>query len=269
LICIILSGTLFLFAQKAQPKKAEYTNYYMDLPPIITDGVIISFEEIVSKTDFIKLKINFKNTTADYFVFKPQESVIKLPQGDFQCIDKQILIPPFESNFKVLDIKSDGKCLVDSFSLLFMGLYKFTPSQLMMYVPNFILSTTNIAFNIGSFQCNMQNLNKQSQETAIKFECNYFGDKVGVIDPNKAMAALDNGQLFPNGKPNMKQIVLFKGDNEKFTLYYYIPSTVADMQTANMQIDWKNTFTESDLIILPPKNINFMIDKVKTKAKNK
>lgn len=269
LLCLFVFGTFLLFAQKGKPKDPNYTNYYREIPPIVTEAITITFEDVISKAGYCKLKIRIKNNTNDYILYKPNESSFRLPQGEFQCTDKPLLIKPLDSDFKVLDIKDNGRCLVDSFSLIIRGLYRFSANEVVMMAPNFILPPSANTFNAGPFQCTMLDIKKETQETWVRFNCNYTGDNAGIIDPNKAAVKLETGQEFANGKSNMKQSVLFKGENDKFSLFFNVPPSIVDMQFANMQIDWKNTFLDSRLITLVPKQADFFIDRGKTQGKNK
>ena len=63
--------------------------------------------------------------------------------------------------------------------------------------------------------------------------------------------------------------MLFKGEEDKFTLYFYVPATVTDMQFANMQVVWKNTFVDCPVSSIDPIKINFAIDRGFTIGKNK
>ena len=288
LVSLIISGSLMLFAQNDKSKDPNFTNYYKEVAPIITDALTISFEDIVSKSGYCKLKVRIKNNTNDYILFKPTESSFKLPQGEFQCADKMntssaidrglklldiredgfVVIPPLESGSKVLNIKGDGNCLVNSFTLQLNGLYRFSAKDDVQSAQNFNLPASVNTFNSGPFQCTLSGIKKETKETWVKFECKYTGEEAGIIDPNKSVASPENGQEFANGKSHLKQVVLFKGESDKFTLYFYIPVSVADMKTANMQIAWKNTFLDSKINPLPSQKVLFEIDPGKTEGKN-
>lgn len=266
---LIISISFSIFAQNDKPKDPNYTNYYKEIPPIVTDACIITFEDVVSKMGYCKLKIRIKNTTTDYILFRSTESAFKLPQGDFSCTNKPLVIKPLDSDFKVLDIKADGKCLVDSFALLIRGIYRFSSTEEVQPTPNFNLPPSANTFNNSAFQCTMLNIKKETQETWVKFDCKYLGDNAGIIDPNKTVVRLETGQEFANGRSNMKQVVLFKGETDKFSLFFNVPATIANMQLANMQIAWKNAFLDSPMTLYVPQTVSFVIDSSKTQAKNK
>ena len=269
LFVIVIVSCYGLFAQKDKMKDPDYVNYYIVIPPIQGDGFSIQFDDIVSKMGYIKLKIRIFNNSNDYIIFKPYESIFKLAQGEFNGKDKIMIIKPHENESKVLDIKGDNKCLVDSFILLIKGLYRFSPQDVVQFTPNFQIPPSLNTFTNGSFTCTLLAQKKETQETWVKFGCTYIGENAGLIDPNKAVIKLENNQEFANGKSNAKASVLFKGEEDKFTLYFYVPATVTDMQFANMQVVWKNTFVDCPVSSIDPIKINFAIDRGFTIGKNK
>jgi hypothetical protein len=290
LFCIIISGSFMLFAQREKPRDPNFTNYYKDVAPITTDAITISFEDVVAKSGYCKLKVRIKNNTNDYILFKTNECSFILPQGEYQCnerlkksnsaLDKSlhaidirsdgiILIPPLESGYRVLDIKGDGEYLVESFTLQLKGLYRFSATDEVLSAPNFNLPASANTFTTGPFQCTLTGTKKETKETWTRFECTYTGDEAGIIDPNKTVVRIENGQEFANGKSHLKQNVLLKGETDKFTLFFYVPASVVDMQFANMQIVWKNTFLDSKISPLTSHKVTFVIDPGKTQGKNK
>jgi hypothetical protein len=258
-----------LFAQKDKMKDPDYVNYYITIPPIQGDGFSIQFDDIVSKMGYIKLKIKIYNNSNDYIVFKPYESIFRLAQGEFTGKDKIMIIKPHDNEWKVLDMKGDGRCLVDSFIILLKGLYRFSSQDVVQFAPNFQLPPSLNTFATGAFVCNLLAQKKETQETWVKFICTYTGENAGLIDPNKAVIKLENNQEFANGKSNAKPTVLFKGEEDKFTLYFYVPASITDMQFANMQVVWRNTFVDCPVNSIDPIKVNFVIDKGLTIGKNK
>jgi hypothetical protein len=257
------------FAQKDKTKIPDYTNYYLDVPSIQTDEVTISFEDVVSKMGYCKLKIRIKNNTPDYILYKCNESVFNLDKDGYQPSDKDIIIKPFESDSKVLDVKGNGKCLVDSFILLVNGLYRFSALNEIQPTSYFFLPPSVNTFAAGTIACTMTDIKKETQETWVRFSCHYSGENAGIIDADKAVARLENGQEFAVSRPRLKPSILMKGESDKISLYFSIPANIGDMQFANMQIDWKNTFIDSKFITLPSIPVKFNIDTVKTQTKNK
>ena len=55
---------------------------------------------------------------------------------------------------------------------------------------------------------------------------------------------------------------------KKIKAVFKVPAKITDMQFANMEIDWKNTFTESKLVPIALPAQNFEIDPGMTEGKN-
>jgi hypothetical protein len=163
-------------------------------------------------------------------------------------------------------MKGDCKCIVDSFILLIKGLFRFSPQDVVLFTPNFQIPTSLNTFTNDSFT---GTLLANKKETWGKFGCMYLGENTGLIDPNKAAIKLENNQEFANSKSNAKPSVLFKGDEDKFTLYFYVPASITDMQFANMQVVWRNTFVDCPVSSIDPIKVHFVIDRSLTIGKNK
>jgi len=67
----------------------------------------------------------------------------------------------------------------------------------------------------------------------------------------------------------MNPRILKKGDKTSFVVFFEIPGRITDMQFAEMDIVWKNTFSESELKEIKFENKKIVIDHNKTKEKNK
>jgi hypothetical protein len=255
------------FAQKSKTDP-EHTIYYAEVLTE-TNDVNVEIKDGVSRIEFSKFKIKLSNKTTDYIVYKPKESILKISGSDFFPNDRVLLIEPSDKGGRVLDIKGNGKNLhVDEYQFVLAGLYKIKADAPSIEVPNFKLPASINDVTSGNFKIELLKINKETKETVAKFKVTYTGKGYGLVNPNKLGVKIDNGQEFANAK-KQDAFLLAPGESDTFTALFTIPGKIADMQFANMEILWRNTFSESDLQKLEGLTIDIKIDEGKTAAKNK
>jgi hypothetical protein len=237
-----------------------------------TEVFIVTFEDIVSKPEYCKFKIVFVNKTADYLLVKASEIVVSINGKEYKSVERNLLVRPNDRGSRVIDVKGTDM-QYDEFSVIINGVNRFSAAGTPLAVPDFKLPATVNSFQAGAFNCTMIKIKKETDETAVKFDCIYNGDKIGVFYPAKTVVRLDNGtnQEFAMIKSDAKPILfLTKGQADDFTLSYFIEGKVADMQFANMSILWKESFTESALELLKTgQSIKISVDRGLTAGKNK
>jgi hypothetical protein len=171
----------------------------------------------------------------------------------------------------VIDVKTDGfNANVDRFELLVKGLYLISSSAKSVSAPNFALPPKANDFKVGSqFECNLVKLDKETKATIADFDCKYTGENVGMIQPFKPSVKLENGQEFATSNSKAKTYMLYKGDVQKIRLDFRVPGKITDMQFANMEILWKETFKDAKATQLAEQTIKLEMDRGLTEGKNK
>jgi hypothetical protein len=254
----------------AQTKKVDpdHTNYYkpatVDLPAVKIDVL-----DVVSKIDYSKFKLKISNTTNDYILYKPQESKFIIDGNEYKPQDKKpVLVQPLDNGSRTIDVKGNGNNLhADNFTFNLDGLYKVIPTGA-VNAPNFMLPPSVNQFIAGDFTVEMVTISKKTQETVVKFKVTYTGEGMGIVDPKKLGAKIESGQVFANEKRE-KTIVLGKGESDTFIALFHIEGKIADMQFANMEIVWNDTFKNAELKKLDGTTLNLVLDPGLTAGKNK
>ena len=246
----------------------DHTNYYKPVT-VSLPAVKIDVLDVVAKIDYAKFKIKITNTTNDYILYKPQESKFFIEGKEYKPEDKKpVLIQPLDNVSRTIDAKGGGNNLhTNSFSFNLDGLYKVVPTGTVT-APNFILPPSVNQFVSGDFTVDMIAISKKTQETAVKFKVTYTGEGMGIIDPKKLSTKIESGQLFANEKRD-KTIVLAKGESDTFIALFHIEGKIADMQFANMEIVWNDTFKNAELKKLDGAALSFLLDPGMTAGKNK
>jgi hypothetical protein len=257
------------FAQKKAKVNPKHVNYFKTAS-VETKDVKIEGQDAVAMMEFAKFKIKLTNTTNDYILFKPKEGLFKLESGDFVPVDKKvILIQPMDYESKVIDMKAPAKnAHVDAFKFQIDGLYKIPVAAPATEAPNFALPASSNDFTAGNFKVELVNVSKKTQETAVKFKVTYTGEGAGLVDPRKLGVKIESGQVFANDKKD-KGMILYKGESDTFVATFHIEGKVVDMQFANMEIVWKDTFKDSKVIKLDGATLDFSLDPGLTAGKNK
>ncbi|MFA5770828.1 MAG: hypothetical protein WC894_05045 [Patescibacteria group bacterium] len=279
-LIFLIIGSFFTFfgvSQTNNDNNPKHINCYKIPEPIKTGDVTISFDDAVSKMDYVKLKVKITNNTADYIMFNPSECIFEYKEAiDKEPIkkpaknkEKFILIKPYDKTSKIIETSGDINFHKDSFELKINGLYKVSSKGNAVNAPDYQLPVTTNKFDAGNFSLNMTNLVKETKITEIEFKCIYNGNGVGIIEPSRVVIKLQNGQEFATTNLDAKTILLEKGEDDKFFLTFKIPAKITDMQFATMFLTWKLTFAESTKDAIPISTFKFKIDEELTAVKNK
>jgi hypothetical protein len=263
---ILLASAVVCLATtiNAQKKEKPYKEiFYKDILSEFND-MTVSTNNGVSNKEMTKFKLKIVNKTNDVLLFKPEESIIKAGQ-EVKPNEKWMYIYGAESDSKVINAK--GADYLMPYSYTMSGMYKISTSGAGIEVPNFQLPASQNEFTTGPFTCTMQSLTKESDKTEVKFECRYTGDKVGVIQPGRAAIKLPDGTEIANEKTKTllyknNPIVLMKGKSEKVTFKWkrMDGGRAQDMQKIKLEILFRNTFSEVDLVKMNDETLQFEID---------
>src|ERR1044072_1931404 len=70
--------------------------------------VDITIQNAVSTEGETKFKIKINNKTDDYIIYKPAESKFVINGKEYAVTEKQIIIDPNGSDFKIINLKGEG-----------------------------------------------------------------------------------------------------------------------------------------------------------------
>jgi hypothetical protein len=241
---IILSSTV-LFAQK----NSKYTNYYYDFDFGEQFGVSLLAKNVVSKSEYVKLGLEINNQTTDYLYFVEDKCKFVINNNSYypKKVKKGKIIPPQKKISVTVNASEQTDYLVDWFDFKPGGIFKFSSEGKSTEFEPFHLPPDRNEIVSDKFSLKMLKLKKETKETAVKFEVTYTGDKIAIIDPSNCVIRTEKGKEWANAFTKTKPIVLQKNESDKFTVLFTIPGKITDMQFAEMDIVWKNTFRESDL----------------------
>lgn len=254
-----------LFAQKGGKEKKydkvvyqEKTLEYDDMTIYIVDGV--------ATDGYIKFKIRIKNKTADYLMLKGSEVSIEVNGEKYSNPDeKDLTIAPNDIESKVIDIKGSN-FRNKEFSLVLNGVYKIPIDGKKYDDGIFKLPVSQNSVDMGPFKLTQLKNEKKTDVTLVQFEVSYNGNEAGIVLANNTVLKMPNDAEFANMKRVRKDIVLTKGQTEKFMVgWENIHVSNGDMQFVDMQLLFKNVFIESPLRKMVPVTVPMQFDEAKSK----
>lgn len=245
----------------------DKTNYYFETEYTENNDINIKIKNPVSRYNFSKFELKINNKSENYIYFLQEECIFKYEEGDFMPKEAKhpLIIKPAGEKSPTLTVKGGTHFLADNFEFIPNGIYTFPAEGNTAAAEDFHLPPNVNHFTAGNFKIKMLKIKKETDETVVKFECIYHGDKIGVVSPSMAVLKTENGKEWANVRSDMKLKIMQKGDKTSFAIVFEIPGKITDMQFANMDIVWKNTFSETDLKKVKFESKNIKLNYVKTK----
>ncbi len=253
------------FAQKKKYAKIFYSEVTKDM-----GAITVSITNTVATKEYIKFKFSVKNNTADYIFLKTDDIIFKANGKEYKNMEKDLMIGPNDDDYKVIDMKGSD-LQVDNFSLEVKGFSKVPAKAKSEDAENFKLPVAKNEFDAGTFHVVQIKNEKKTDLVAVKFTTTYNGNKIGIVNPGQASLLTPKGTEFANmgTKGQRKPFLLKKGQADDFTLYWKdIPVSNGDMQFANIEVIWNDTFIEATPEAIPAATVEVAMDPGMTDAKN-
>ncbi|MFN3402844.1 MAG: hypothetical protein ACK40G_02040 [Cytophagaceae bacterium] len=271
----VLFSVIVLCSAHAQrkPNDPKHENWY-SVANVETDDLLIEFSGSHSQQEFTTTKVKVTNKTNDYILWKTTESIFKYEFGEFKpakgmLSDGNMLLGPGESDTKTLKVSGGNKFHVDNLKLILDGFYKIAFEGNAIDAPDFKLPPNVNDFKAGKFEVSLDKLKKETKETEAKFKVKYTGTNVGFLDPSRCVVKIPNGQEYATANRKDKKQILFPGDTENIKAVFQVPGKVVDMQFANLEILWKDTFREAKAVPFKVGTAEFVLDPGMTEGKNR
>lgn len=264
---LLICTTLFAVAQSPYE-----THYFKEVPSIYmkTSTYKASYDNTVSKANYLKTAIKIENLTEDYLLIKKEEVEFELNGIKLYPKKKWVFVKPHKSVKRTFQIDGEMNYLVDKFTITPIAIYRFKQNDRIHQAPDFNLPVSTNEIRFDDFVVKMVKAKKKTQETLASFEVTYNGDNIALVVPNQITVQIpEKGDNKFANESNDDVILLEKGDTKKFKAVFHIPASFSDMQFAEMVINWGDTFQTSKPEKSGGISSEFVLDKVLTQEKNK
>jgi hypothetical protein len=188
--------------------------------------------------------------------------------------EKWLVISPNESDFRIINMKGAGYNAVKTYSFLMDGLYKVSASGKGIEAPEYKLPVSKNEFKAGDYTVKLNKLYKESDATNLKLDITYTGEKMGIVNGEKAAVLMPDGKEYAAVRPKgllakSGPMLLKKGQTETISLNWerMEGGKAMDMQKVDMIVKFNDMFTEAVPEKLKPETLSFEFDEAATNAK--
>jgi len=249
-------------------KLAEHANHYKPVAPMGQD-VKIGVKDAWARDYEAKMKVTVVNDTADYVLYKPVESVLVVDGNEYGFDrGRDLVVGPKSQGSRVLGLKGGGLHAL-SMELRPGGVYLVPKNAPVVAAPDFRLPLENSNFEAGNFSCGIpKKIKQETDETHVKFDCQYTGDALGIVDSRAIQVRLEDGQLFASEHRSNGPQVYQPGQKFKLEASFHVSAKVVDMQFATMYLVFNDTFREGQPRLLQTDPVLLEFDVAMTDEKN-
>lgn len=267
----IIIFSVFVFANiKANAQDPKHKNFFKIPNAIETPNYKVEFSDVVAKMDYAKMAVKVYNKTADYLIFKTNESDFIFDFGTIKDKEDITIIAPNDNKIKTLSAEGGSMFHVDNFKLNFGGLYLVPIKGNVIKTEDFSLPASKNEIINERFKIKLLDTKQETDETWARFEVTYLGSEIGFVSPNNISVRVDGKDIvYANDNKRTKTELLKQGESAKFGVTFHIPGKIADMQFSKLFIVWAETFKESKAQKLEGKDVEFVLDEGVTAGKNK
>lgn len=241
------------------------TYYYTGPEMLEEDDYELSFENIVSKSDYCKMAARINNLSVDFLLLKERKVVYKAGEIEQKGRKKSFIIAPRGKRSQTLTFKDEGSYNQKKFSLDFYGLYLIPSDGKVVQAPGFDLPATSNKITFGDFEVRLKGLKKETKETVAVFEATYKGREIGLVKPSNLVVVYTDreGVMSANDHKNAETKLLQRGDKCTFKAVFHISAKKGDMQFVPMQILWEDTFQITQAEELEGQTFEFTFERMR------
>jgi len=260
----------FSFSALSQNSDPRHKNFFKTSDVISGKDYRVLFKNVVAKMDYAKLAVEIHNNSYDFMMFIQNEPKFVFDFGEFSSKDKSVYIFPNNTKKETLKVFGGYQFHVDAFKLIMDGLY-IIPTQVEAdVVEDFKLPASVNYLDTEHFKIHLLKASQKTSESYAKFQVEYTGDKIAIVNPSKISVGVDGTDLiYANDDKKDKPILLKRGEKATIKAVFHIPGRIADMQFSTLYIKWGDCFKESEPQKLDAVSIEFILDEDLTRAKNK
>ena len=209
---LILVLIFFLRITVGQVNPKAYSSVYYQEVVFETDDYKMFLVKCESNLYKLKIKMRVFNKTGDIILVKPEEIAFMIKEKKLSGWAKPMIIQPNEDEVRTLDIFDPGSDMrLESFEVKLNGFYKVPFNEGILNLPSpEVPSKEANEIAVEKFTCTLLEYGLANEKTFFKYQCNYNGDKIGIIDLSKTTFQLATGKEI---KPLIKKHVALVFEN--------------------------------------------------------
>lgn len=248
----------------------KHTNYYRAVDDVKTDFVVLDIKDPVSRMDFMKFRVKFTNTSADFVRIEAGQTEFLIGGKVHNPKDRVFYLDPYDSKARTLQVDGGSTDYhVDALDVNFKGFALIPSKGQVVDAENFPLPASKNSITAGDFEINLKNIAKETKVTWVSFDVQYNGRDYAIVDQSKISVRTEAGQVYASEQSKSKVEVLGPGEKTTVRATFRIPAKVVDMQFANLTLLWNDTFITSKAEPFDVPGISFELDPGLTAGKNK
>ena len=256
------------FAQKEKKVSPKHENHFQ-LPSVAGDGYKATMTDAFSKLEMLNSNVQIENLSADYLVWKREQTELIFPTNTYKAEKSLYFIKPGKKITKSLNHEGGSGYHADKFTIKIDGVYRLPIDGESVAAPDFQLPVTRQTVEASPFLISVKgNVKQESSETVAAFKITYNGSKFGLVRQNRLVCRIPNGDEYPSDNTDFDVEVLAPGESCTVKAVFNIPRHVLDMQYSVLNVVWKDSFQESDIKPLRPVMLEMELDAQKTADQN-
>lgn len=261
----ILSFLIVFFKlnSTAQVNTAFMDNVFYQEVIFETDDYKLFLVKCSSNKLKLKMKIRIFNKTGDIILIKPEEIAFMVKDKKLTGWEKPMIVQPNGDEVRTIDIVDPGMDMrLESFNVVLDGFYKIAYTGETTIQPELALPSKEASeFTAGDFHCVLLSHTVENEKTFAKYQCTYKGDKIGVLDPSKAVLVLpSNAEVASALNMRKSEALIFEKSSVQNFLIEFRNINRNEPLNKGVKIKWNDTFRSSSAVKLKPITVPMKID---------
>ncbi len=222
--------------------------------------------DVVSTTDYTKLKLRIQNLTSDFLVYDPSKTHLVINGEKVSTTEKRLVdVQPNDFGTIVLDVKNPAG-IANSLSFHIDGISKVSSQGNVLDAPAFEIPASINEIKVGGFDVlYVPSASKVANEfTELRFKFTYNGNYVGVLQGNK-VALNVNGRDYAILNSGIKTQILLPGESKIISFKWSFGKGSLDVVNAKLAVVWNKAFMEDKPKAFEAKTFDLSINPDKSK----
>jgi hypothetical protein len=266
---VIVTILTILCCSTVIPGRGYKEIHYRNISPIDTEHYTLSFSEMHSQKDFIVMRMQIRNKSADYISFDRSKISYMVEAVSQNLPPRKYLIKPYgKKNFTLRSEIMPG-LPAENASMKVDGLAIIPVKGNIPDLEPYPLPDTKKIMTADGLSIKLTRLLKKTKVTECTFEIKNIGEEPILYDHSRiTVSAEGNENHWPTPGESEGYKVLRSGKDVDFHLSFSIPGKIVDMQFANMLVHWNESLLVSKEVEQEASDIKLEIDPGKTEGNN-